>query len=283
MLLKSLLLGSLLAILTGCEEKNISSERLTIGVVSFEESDRSLEQYSEFESYLGKEIESLVELEPTYNEKKALEQIDRKKWDIVFASPGLAAIAISESQYEPMFPLEGGLKTRSAIVVLKDSPITKIGQLAGKAIALGQPGSATGYYLPIYNLYGMTLKEIRLAQTPKTALKWIADKEVAAGAMSLAEFKQYRTEFPNASFRILLNDAHEVPSGAILVSPELTDERQEQIRKTLSEVSPAIAASVGYIPNASVPDYQYLIKVVKRVTPIAERIQEKPAPLYEQK
>jgi phosphonate transport system substrate-binding protein len=283
MLLKTLFLASLLLLLTGCEEKNISSERLTVGVVSFEESDRSVEQYGEIQSYLGQELKSYVELEPTYNEKKAIEQINRKKWDIVFASPGLAAIAISQSQYVPMFPLEGGLKTRSAIVVLKDSPITKVSQLAGNAIALGQPGSATGYYLPIYNLYGMTLKEIRLAATPKIALKWIADKEVAAGAMSLAEFRQYRTEFPKASFRILFNDAHEVPSGAILASPELSQERRSQISEALSEVSGAIAASAGYIPNASVPNYQYLIKVVERVTPIAERIQEKPAPLYEQK
>ena len=43
--------------------------------------------------------------------------------------------------------------------------------LNGQAVALGQPGSATGYYFPLLNLYGLTLSKIRLAPTPKQALQ----------------------------------------------------------------------------------------------------------------
>ncbi|AFY78416.1 ABC-type phosphate/phosphonate transport system, periplasmic component [Pleurocapsa sp. PCC 7327] len=260
-----------------------SSGQLTIGVISFEESDRSVEQYSELKNYLGSVLKSLVELEPAYNELKAIDQIKRKRWDIVFAPPGLAAIAISQAQYVPLFPTEGALKTRSVIIVLKDNPIENLNQLAGKTIALGQPGSATGYYLPIYNLYGLTLAEVRLAATPKNVLELIANREVAAGAMSLAEFNQYRSKFPGVRFRILHTDSHIVPSGAVLVSSDLDPAQKDQIRETLSKVSPAIASSAGYITNAPPPDYQYLIAVVDRVVPIAERIRQKPAPLYEQK
>ncbi|MGK7872597.1 MAG: phosphate/phosphite/phosphonate ABC transporter substrate-binding protein [Xenococcaceae cyanobacterium] len=252
-------------------------------MVSFGESDRSIEQYSALKEYLGAELNSIIELEPTYNELKALQQINRQDWDLVFAPPGLAAIAISQSQYLPIFPLEGLQKTRSVIVVLKESPITELPELAGKAIALGQPGSATGYYLPIYNLYGLTLSAVRFAPTPKTILEWIALQEVVAGALSLAEFNRYRSDFPYAQFRILDTDSHNVPRGAILVAPTVERNQQEQIRKALANVSPAIAADAGYIPNAPVPDYQYLIGVVARVTPIAERIKETPAPLYEKK
>jgi phosphonate transport system substrate-binding protein len=282
MFLKRFFLLSVL-FLVGCQSEAPPPGKLSIGVVSYGESDRSVEQYSELKNYLGSELNSIIELEPTFNEIKAISQIKRKSWDIVFAPPGLAAIGISQSQYVPLFPLEGALKSRSAIVVLKDSPIKEIRQLAGKSLALGEVGSATGYYLPVYNLYGLTLSEIRFASTPKAVLALVAKGEVAAGAMSVAEYNQYRTDFSGIRFRILYTDAHEIPSGAVLVSSALNASQQDKIRETLSEVSPAIAASAGYITNASPPDYQYLIEVVDRITPIAGRIKQKPAPLYEQK
>lgn len=271
----------ILVLLMGCNSRSISSGKVSIGVVSFGESDRSVEQYAELKTYLGSQLNSIIELEPTYNEVQAIQEIQRQRWDIVFAPPGLAAISISQSQYQPLFPLEGALKTRSIIVVLQESPIANLSQLGGKVIGLGQSGSATGYYLPIYNLYGLTVAEVRFGDTPKTVLNWIASGEVAAGAMSLADFSRYRSEFPTAKFRILHTDSHEVPSGAILVSPKLTADRREQIRQTLGNVSSAVAASTGYITNAPVPDYEYLIEVVDRVNPIAERIKQTPAPLYE--
>lgn len=283
MFLKRFFLLSFLVFMMGCQADAPPPGRLSIGVVSFGESDRSVEQYSKLKNYLGSELNSLVELEPTYNEIKAISQIKRKSWDIIFATPGLAAIAISQSQYVPLFPLEGALKSRSVIIVLKESLIKDIRQLGGQTLALGEAGSATGYYLPIYNLYGLTLSEIRFASTPKAVLELVANGSATAGAMSLAEYNQYRTDFPGMRFRILYTDAHEVPSGAVLVSSDLTSSQQDKIRETLSKVSPAIAASAGYITNASPPDYQYLIEVVDRVAPIAERIRQKPAPLYEQK
>jgi phosphonate transport system substrate-binding protein len=283
MFVKRFFLLLILIFSMGCQSETSAPGNLSIGVVSFGESDRSLEQYSKLEEYLGRELKSLVDLEPAYNEIKAIAAIKQKSWDIVFAPPGLAAIAISQSKYKPLFPLEGGLKNRSVVVVLQDSPLQNIREIAGKTMALGQPGSATGYYLPIYNLYGLTLNEVRFAATPQAVLKAIADREVDAGAMSLAEFNQNRSDFSVVRFRILFNDTHEVPSGSVLVSPDLNPSQQDRIKEALSEVSPAIAASAGYITNAPPPDYKYLIEVVDRVTPIAERIKQKPAPLYEQK
>jgi phosphonate transport system substrate-binding protein len=286
MFAKRFLLLSALILFIGCSSnnsRNTSLKELNVGVVSYGASDGSLERYSELKEYLGRELNSFVELEPTYNEIKALNQIERKNWEVVFAPPGLAAIAISQAKYKPIFPLEGGLKARSVIVTRENSSITNISQLGGKTVAFGQAGSSTGYYLPLYNLYGLTLAEARLKATPKAILESVANKEVEAGAMSMAEFNQHRSQFSGIRFRILYTDSHEVPSGAVLVSPNLDPTEQKKIQQALSDVSPAIASSAGYITNAPVPNYQYLIEVVDRVGPIAERIKEKPAPLYEQK
>lgn len=277
---RRLFLLSLILILGGCPTSSPTPGKISIGVVSFGESDRSLEKYNELRNYLGSQLKSLIELEPTYNEIQARQQIERQVWDIVFAPPGLAAIAISESEYIPLFPLQGTLETRSVIIVGEESQIMELQQLNGKVVALGQPGSATGYYLPVYNLYGLTLAEIRFATTPRAVLELVSEDTVDAGAMSLAEFNRYRSSFPNTRFRILFTDSHDVPSGAVLVSPNLDPSQQEKIRQVLAQVAPAVAASAGYITNAEPPNYDYMIEVVGRVGEISGRIRQKPAPLY---
>ena len=281
MLSRHFFLVSLFSILLwGCQPANAPPSKLSIGVVSLEASDRSIDDYTKLKDYLSGQLNSIVELEPTYNERQALSQIQRQSWDLVFAPSGLAAIAVAQSQYLPIFSLEGGMKTRSVIVVLKSSSLNQLSDLNGKIIALGQPGSATGYYFPLYNLFGLTLAEVRLATTPKTVLSWVAQEEVDAGAMSLAQFNQHRADFLNQQFRILYTDSHDVPSGAVLVAPTMKANQQEQIRQALTEASPGLAASAGYVTNVPVPDYQYLIEVVERVNPLADKINRKPAPLY---
>ncbi|HEY9665537.1 MAG TPA: PhnD/SsuA/transferrin family substrate-binding protein, partial [Coleofasciculaceae cyanobacterium] len=161
----------------------------------------------------------------------------------------------------------------------QESPVQKLTDLEGKAIAIGQPGSATGYYLPLYNLYGLTLAEIRLAPTPKTVLQWLENQEVAAGALSLADLERHRSEFNSTKFRVIHTDS--VPSGSILVSPTIEQYQQERIRKILLSASPRIAEAAGYLPNAKVPDYKRVREVIARVRLIAEQVKKKPVYLHE--
>lgn len=273
----------ILICLSGCQPQRSSLQKLTIGVVSFEQGETSIAQYTPLKNYLETQLKSVIELEPAYNEIQALQQIRQQKWDIVFAASGLAAEAISLSYYEAIFPLEGGQNERSVIIVLQESPINQLTDLSGSTVALGQPGSTTGYYLPIYNLYGLTLAEAIFAATPKKVFELLAEQRAAAGAVSLSEFNRYRSSINTANFRIIYTDAHAVPSGSVLISSKLPAVPQQQIKQTLAQVPSTIAASAGYVTNAPPPDYSYLIEVVERVRPIAARITEKPAPLYEQR
>ena len=276
---RRLFLWQILFLLTACKTAEIPKPgKLTIGVVGYGEGEKSIEQYSALTNYLAAQLKTLIELEPVYNEVRALEQIKRKTWSLVVAPPGLAAIAISKEQYLPVFPLEGVEKARSVIVVSQSSPAKKVTDLRGKVIALGQPGSATGYYLPLYNLYGLTLAEVRFAPTPKTVLQWIEQGEVAAGAMSLAELERYDSNPSRTKYRILSTSS--IPPGAILVGPTVERNQQEQIRKALASASPTITTAAGYIPNGEIPDYKNLIETIEKVRLIAERIKEKPARLY---
>jgi phosphonate transport system substrate-binding protein len=271
----------LFVFLCSCTASELSSQKkLVIGVVSYGKGSNVSDRYAPLKTHLESQLKSIIEIEPAYNEVQAVQQIERKAWDIVFAPPGLAAIAISEAQYLPLLPQSGGEKERSIIVVRQDSAIAQLNDLANQTVALGQVGSATGYYLPIYNLYGLTLAGIRLSPTPRTTLEWIKKGEVMAGALSITELNQYRGDFSPTQFRILYRDTHQIPSGSVLVGSTIERNAQEQIRKALETAPAPVAAAAEYVTNAKPPDYSYLIKVVKRVRPIAKRIKEKPAPLY---
>lgn len=278
MLTRRLLLFNLLYLITACKtaEKQTLG-KFTVGAVTYEDN-QSNQRYSTFTNYLAATLKTIVELEPTFNEIRALEKIKQKDWALVFAPPGLAAIAISEAQYSPLFTLDGIKSTRSLILVKQESSFKKLTDLANKVVALGQPGSATGYYLPLYNLYGLTLAQVRISPTPKTTLKWLDQGDIAAGALSLADFELHRSDFPKTQFRVLSTNS--VPLGSLLVAPTVERNQQEQIQKALRAASSQIIDAAGYIPNAKLPNYQELVKIINKVRPLAEQLKKKPVSLY---
>ncbi|MBD0386306.1 MAG: PhnD/SsuA/transferrin family substrate-binding protein [Nostoc sp. C3-bin3] len=263
-----------------CQSQPQFEGTLTLGVINYGGSDKIISQYAKFNSYLGEKTNSYIQLEPAFNENKAVERLKARAWSLVFAPPGLAAIAIARHQYVPLFPLIGISNLRSIFVVRKDNPITDLKQLQGKIVALGQLGSATGYYFPLYNLFGTTLADILFAPTPKAALELVAEGKAIACAVSEAELSLYGSQLGPTQFRILFKDPHYVPLGVVLIGPNVERNRQEFIRKVMSDVPSSLAQEVGYVPNGQVPDYKYMISVVDRVSSITSGLQKKPVRLF---
>ncbi|MCM1982702.1 phosphate/phosphite/phosphonate ABC transporter substrate-binding protein [Lyngbya confervoides] len=276
-----LVLGALALVSTACGNQAKSPSQLVVGVLSYGEGATSLEKHDGLKAHLAQSLKSIVQLEPALNEVQAIQQISQKSWDVVIAPPGLAAIAISQAQYSPVMPRVGAnQEQRSILVVRQESPAKTLDNLGNQVVALGQEGSATGYYFPIYNLYGLTLSQVKFAATPKQVLEWVDKGEAEAGALSLQEFDLYKQEFDRDRFRILFRDSHPVPAGSILVSPNLSEETRQLLVKSLEKSPLQVLEDVGFAPNAAPPNYDYLIRVVKRVRPIAQRIRQQPAPLY---
>lgn len=281
LLLQVLIIG-LFAV--GCETKNDNDDdsnidKLSIGVVSYSEGANSLSRYQEFKDYIANKTRKIVELEPAYNELQAVAQVQRKTWEIVFAPPGLAAIAIAESQYTPIFSMEGVTSTqRSLILVRDDKRYQKIGDLANQVIALGKPGSAAAFYVPLYDLYGMTLAQIKLAPTPKTALTWLRDSTVEAIAISENDYETLRREFPQTKFRVL-HTSRWIPAGVVLASPNLDRNLKAIIQKSMREAPADIVADAGYVPTAKIPNYEQFIKLIEKVRPFEEKVKQTPVVL----
>ncbi|BAZ49397.1 hypothetical protein NIES4103_20090 [Nostoc sp. NIES-4103] len=265
---------------TGCKSTPKSEGVLTIGVINYGGGGEIIDKFAKFSNVLAQKTKARTRLEPAFNENKAIERLSSQAWSLVFAPPGLAAVAIALYRYVPILPLVGVSNLRSVLVVRKDSKIQDLKQLQGKTVALGQPGSATGYYFPLYNLYGLTLAEILSAPTPKTILELVAEGKADAGAISKAELDLYSPQLRQTEFRILYTDPHYVPPGVVLIGSTVERKRQEYIRKVLSEVPAVLAQEVGYVPNGKVPDYKYMIEVVERVKLISSQLQNKPVRLF---
>ncbi|MFB2772439.1 phosphate/phosphite/phosphonate ABC transporter substrate-binding protein [Pelatocladus sp. BLCC-F211] len=267
-------------IVSACKSKAASGGELTIGVINYSGGEEIINQYTQFNKYLSEKMKAYVLLEPAFNENQAIERLKDSTWSLVFAPPGLAALAISRYQYTPLFPLLGENNLRSIIVVHQDSSLSNLKMLEGQTLVLGQPGSTTGYYLPLYNLYGLTLAEILFAPTPTTVLEWVVQKKANAGAVSIAELDIYNSQLKQNELRILFKDPHSIPSGMLLVGPNVERKDQEYIRQVLNDYPSILAQEVKYVPNGKVPDYKYMITVVDRVMAIASQLQNKPARLF---
>lgn len=261
------------------EEKSNQKLEFVTGVISYGEEKQALEKFTSFANYLGEQIKSIIQIEPTFNENLAIDRIENHAWSLVFAPPGLAAIASANYQYLPIFPLQMDGNIRSILIVREDSLLKQLKDLQGKTIALGQEGSATGYYFPLYNLYGLTLAEILFAPTPKTVIEWVQQGKVAAGAVSLEEFNLYKSKL-DAGLRILFTDSQNVPFGSVLISPKIDRSRQQLIQKYMKDAPPNLVQEVRYLPNSTPPNYDYMNSVVKRVKSIAAKLKSQPVRLF---
>jgi phosphonate transport system substrate-binding protein len=129
----------------------------------------------------------------------------------------------------------------------------------------------------------MTLSELIVSPTPKAILENIAQGRADVGALSLQEFNTFKSAIPQTEFRILFEDNHKVPTGAILVSPSVEVKLQDFIQQTLQNTPSTVAQEAGFIPQGTVPEYKYMISVVDRVRSIFPADQSQTAALLTQK
>jgi phosphonate transport system substrate-binding protein len=60
--------------------KSIGREQLTIGTLTYEAGNQTTSQYDGLKRYLSEKLQSIVQIEPTFNENKALERIKARAW-----------------------------------------------------------------------------------------------------------------------------------------------------------------------------------------------------------
>ncbi len=237
--------------LGSCYQKS-QARSLTIGIVSPSPND----DYDALAAYLQAKLGRLVKIDQDTPFEKIPDRIARKKWDIAFTRSPIFSIDAESNRYlgvTRMFPNEPPYY-RAALYVRSQSPIQSIADIEPTTtIALGSPESAPTFYLPIYALYGKSLR-VGTGYRPSDVVEMVKARKVDIGA------GRYSTVEDRPDLRIIYV-SKDIPGAGVYLSPLLSIPEQQQIKESLLNAPPEIQAKANY-GNSQIPKYDELRKII---------------------
>lgn len=176
--------------------------------------------------------------------------VKEKKIDVVLESPFIAASLKAKANAIPILTAwrEGVGEYSSFIIVRKDSGINKIEDLKGRIIALKDPGSNSGYFIPKMTIKAKGLELMELSSfnsiVPKdktgyvfagselNVSSWVFYKKAAAGALSNLAWAapQAVPEAYKKDFKIIY-ESQKMPEFIVLVREGLDKRLVKRIRE----------------------------------------------------
>jgi len=238
--------------------KDLRSQPLVIGVaVPAQDAD-----YLTLAIYLQKQLKGRIKVDRDAPYSEVSQRIVSKKWDIAFTRFPLFSITAEDNGYfgvATMFP-EKTPYYRSALYVRSDSSIESIADIdADSTLALGGIESAPTFHLPIYTLYGKSLR-VGTGYSPREAMKLVKSGEVDIAAGRYENIKN------DSSLRII-HISKAIPGSGVYLSPKLADEDREKIQNILLNAPTKVREKANYY-QGQIPNYDELKKIVNRTQTI---------------
>lgn len=195
--------------------KNLAVKPLVIGIAS----PPATENYSALTVYLQKQLNLTVELESDTPYGQNSQRIARKEWDIAFTRSPIFSIVAEDNNYfgiAVMYP-DRPPYYRAALYVRADSEIQSIADInSNTTIALGSPESAPTFHLPIYTLYGKSLK-IGTGYSPTKTKELVKSGEVDIASSRYDAIKD------DSQLRII-HISKAIPGAGVYLSPKLSSD-----------------------------------------------------------
>ena len=259
----------------------ISSSTITVGILT------SPADYREFGDYLrkelvpanyfdylqGKQVGIIIEGDKSLSYQEVKRRLAAKKWDIVFArSPMISRFSQKQSYsyLAGMFP--GSPNYQSGIFVKANSPIRSINDInSNTVVALGDFNSASGFYMPAYDLYGKTFSaKIARGESP---MSMVLQGKAEVGAAAIGD----KLKSNNSEFRII-HTSRNIPGSGVYLSPQLASQH-EQMKQVLLAASKKITKKVNYgdVPE---PNYTEFDKITDRVDSMLECVDFEKTPIH---
>jgi hypothetical protein len=282
----------------------LETKELTIGFISFPII--PVEDYEDVANYLEEQLGTDVEikLDPVvFNiddrpvdedpeargkwflqlAKEAENKVSSKTWDVAFTLTPMISLAAEEADYKfvaLMNPQQRAFK--SAFFVRKDNPeISSFNDFsANHTIALGDLSNPLNspytFYVPLFHLYGLSLKEASLNSSTQKVFELVDSGDVQIGVSvdqvvtgEAPWLPPQEKEYNKATFKIIppRNQQKEIPPAGVFLSPELSEKDQETIAKALL-AAPENIRKQGRYAAGDKPDYQAIKVISERVEDI---------------
>ncbi len=248
----------------------VSIDTLTIGTLGEPERYTELRQHLESElipsnyfKYLkGNKITISINGDKTLSYQEAMHRISDKRWDVAFTLSPIISIHSKKEGYQhiaDMFP--GKPFYEAGLIVHKDSPIQSLDDLKpSTTIALGDFNSSSSFYMPVYDLYGKTIS-VNMGHKGGEIRKMVINKEVDIGSAAVGDI--INKKYPDLR---LIGVSRKLPGSGVYISPNLSEQDQNSIKKVMLSASPQIKSyeQTNYGEGKEV-DYTEFEKIIERV------------------
>jgi len=215
---------------SGCPKGDVTPGRLRVGIGGFWGSEDSVSAYNLVAGFLSSRLGMKVE---TISTEKYDELVDRIASGEVDAAKIPPLAYVKAVKRLPCLRLlrtmvaDGAVRYSGYVIVRRDSPLTSLGQLAGKKIAFVERSSASGYLFALVRLADAGLKPGRdfenavFLGTHEAVIRAVLSGEVDAGATFQGALKAARLdEMDTGSLRVL-GVTGRIPMDAFVVRPDL--------------------------------------------------------------
>lgn len=238
--------------------KNLAVAPLVIGIAS----PPKTESYSDLAAYLQKQLNYKVEIDRDTPYLQNSQRIASKEWDIAFTRSPIFSIVAEDNKYfgiATMYPNRSPYY-RAALYVRADSDIQSVADInSNTTIALGSPESAPTFHLPIYTLYGKSLR-IGTGYSPTETRKL-----VKSGQVDIAS-SRYDLVKDDSQLRII-HISKAIPGAGVYLSPKLSNNDRKRISEILLNAPVEIRTKANY-GVGKIPDYGELRKIISRTESI---------------
>jgi serine/threonine protein kinase len=191
--------------------------------------------------------------------ERAKQEIKSQKWELAFTSaPMLSAVAVANNYQFAARMAPDRTQNESVLFVRKDSPIKSLDDLtADKTIALSDFNSASGFYMPVYDLFGKTLK-VDLNNRSRESIAKVRSRKADVGASNNG------TAFKEATDMRVLHISRAIPLAGVYVASTLGNQDQKLVTDLLLAAPLELQKNARYVAGKPI-DYTEFLKVVKRV------------------
>ncbi len=224
-------------------------------------------QYFDLQQYLKQKLgdqvkEIFIETEYNMPYQKIQSKIAKKESDIVFTHSPINSWLAKKNGYTWLGSQNYSTSAyyRSVLFVRADSPIQSIADIKGTTrLVLGHVGTASMFYIPVYDLYGKSLS-VTLVNSYGEIQELVRTGNADVGAAIESDIEK------KPEFRII-HHSRAIPVAGVFISPKLSESDRNQIKQIFRQAPIDTMAKVGY-QNIAEPNYDYLGQISRKTEEI---------------
>lgn len=245
------LVGLSALVLTGCAASSSSADSgadaeaapITIATIPLGDDPSAENPIEAFAALLQEETGRTVEVTDVPDYLSVVEAIRADHVDIGIMSGFPSALAVNTGEVDALLAWAGDDSPVSTCVVLADSPIQEVEDLAGATVAFADQASSSGYFMPVYMLHEAGLEqgadyEAIFAGGHEGSFVALEQGQVDAActAIMLTQLGEPYFPFAEGEWRGVGESPSMPVAGSVLARQSLDDETRELLEEALPAV-----------------------------------------------